>query len=136
MTTNDTPPDLDPAYVLNAAADLIERDGWSQHVLVEFDESRRIVGRCPLGAINTAIDAAIDATPCTASGNNKPIAFFHARGRLIDYLTATNNTTASKRTSARIPDWNDHPDRTQTEVVATLRAAAATPPEQQEAPTQ
>jgi len=84
------------ADVLNKAADLIERDGWTQGTY-QLDGKR-------------CVDGAISATSHDWSTwrNRK-----EARELLRDTIGAQI-----------LVDWNDAPGRTKTEVVAALRAAA------------
>ena len=112
-------PIFNPTHVLNAAADLIERYGWCQHAYFKFDQSGLLVGRCPLGAITEVMR---DNTP---PGFPRCVPSIIARNRLIDHLIAICERT---KFNAHVADWNDHPERTQADVIAALRAAAATPP--------
>ena len=91
----------DMRNVLNSAADLLEQDGWIQHYLYSAK------GRCILGAISDA----------TRRSKKRSGTAALARQHLHTHLNTTNAV-----------EWNDHPERTQTEVVAALRAAATTEP--------
>jgi hypothetical protein len=103
---------LTVADVLERAADLIEPEGaWTQGAYARSVYNRPIgnISRatcfCALGAMNVAAGA-------SAVNQDQPephIAFANAVG-IKDYLIAT---------------WNDAPERTQAEVVAKLREAAA-----------
>lgn len=80
---------------LTAAAELIERDGWCQYVSTN-NEGRR----CAVGAINVAA------------------------GR--DYSNSSYALWAMRQhIGESVAQWNDAPERTQAEVVAALREAAA-----------
>lgn len=95
---------------LNAAADLLEKDGWCQE-----DYANDSGQRCTVGAIyqmptgnQFSISEALSDAECSEAE---------------DYLTYYLAQTADV---AHIPSWNDEPDRTQAEVIETLRAAALT----------
>lgn len=98
--------------VLEAAADLLSKPGaWTQGAYARgkgnrpvnsADEAARF---CVLGAMNIAAGA----PKVNLDRNEAHIAFANATG-IPDYLIAT---------------WNDTPGRTQDEVVAKLREAAA-----------
>ena len=94
------------ADVLNGAADLIERDGWCQHRYRSIEG-----GRCLTRALADALDLPLDGL---ARWRNDPL-----------YLDAEE---ALRRITGRylLTGFNDHPDRTEAEVVAALRAAAET----------
>ena len=82
------------ADVLNGAADLIERDGWTRLVEVNSDGAH-----CTYGAMK--------AQP----------------GFDMSAVVWLQNFLSSHGPSS-IVGWNDHPGRTKAEVVAALRAAA------------
>ena len=83
------------AEVLNAAADLIEKRGWCQHLA--FDPDGR---HCALGAIW--------AQRCPGPLEREAVA-------------AVRRATGSPF----VGEWNDAPQRTKEEVVEALRKAAA-----------
>lgn len=90
------------ADVLNGAADLIERDGWTQNQYRSVDG-----GRCLSRAIGDCVPGHFDA------------AWWHSPlyEEAADYLRITIGRHF-------LAGWNDQPGRTQAEVVAALRAAA------------
>ena len=114
MTQEPTAPDLRDqmamaaltvADVLNRAADLIEPEGaWMQD-----NYTRNLQSFCPLGAI-----AHVAGVGCTHASQH-PASFALSR-----YLDPSDPSPG--RVVAR---WNDAPERTQAEVVAALRQAAA-----------
>jgi hypothetical protein len=93
------------ADVLNAAADLIERDGWVQG---------RYQGPC---GEHCMTDALIAACQVKEEKGEEASAWWRLYGRAADALETGLGTRA-------LPGWNDAPGRTQAEVVAALRAAA------------
>lgn len=105
---------------LRAAADVLERDGWTQgsfHRLV--DEGR--ICHCAEGAIAVASGRHEDVRPDPVSNSMvdwKPNT--DASARHWDALDAL----AEVIDAHNIPSWNDTPGRTADEVIAALRAAA------------
>lgn len=100
-------PAMTPQDVLNAAADLLERDGWTQG---RYRDGRAL---CALGAIGRACDA-VRAE----------------RGPYMDQvylLEAAAKAELNRRirggnsTHLGISYWNDRPERTLGEVLDTLR---------------
>lgn len=97
------------AQVLSDAADLIEPEGaWTQGAYARGKSRREVVNPkravcfCALGAINVAAGekrTGVDAVHYHS--------FFHKAAKISDVL-----------------DWNDAPERTQSEVVAKLREAS------------
>ena len=92
------------ADVLNGAADLIERDGWTQHQY-----------RGPNGE-HCVTDALMRAAGTQPGDSGAP-------GALVLYSSASL-TLAVEVHEGRLPIWNDEFGRTKAEVVAALRAAA------------
>lgn len=92
--------------ILNAAADLIERDGWCQGAF------RRNGKHCLLGAIAE-----------TVAGDARS-GFNHILAHNDDAREAVRVFLATVQCDLGVPHWNDKPGRTQTEVVAALRKAA------------
>lgn len=91
--------------VLSSAADIIERDGWAQHVMVDRD------GSC---CTEAALSLATSAYPLVALR-------VPARAALLSVLPERDlNVSAAQE----VADWNDSPDRTAAEVIAALRKAA------------
>lgn len=100
---------LSVAEVLDRAADLIEPAGaWMQNALSKYDIAGNPTCMCVIGAVL-----------------NVPGASFEAVDFLDKLLPPTK--VADKRPAAK---WNDAPERTQAEVVAKLREAAALAREQ------
>lgn len=92
--------------VLNQAADLIEK-GWTQKTLARNKQdqgcspnNKNAVAWCVMGALLRVTD------------------------RSITYFTALNTLRGQMELGTSINSWNDHPKRTQAEVVTALRAAA------------
>lgn len=105
-----------PAGLLDAAAEVIERDGWHQGNYAESNDPHAAV--CSLGAINRA--AGNDANTRSASG-----AAYDARIALAHDLGDDWQVEGCTHPAEIIAGWNDHPHRTADEVVAQLRASAA-----------
>lgn len=97
---------------LNAAADLLQKDGWIQEDYISSH------GRCTLGAIFQMQD---DARIGEAMRDSDGIA---AEAFLSKYLLDAGAVKHPIFTGTHIPSWNDEPGRTGEEVVETLRAAA------------
>lgn len=96
------------ADVLTAAADLIEPEGWwTQGATARTSTGERAVIAEPDAACWCMIGAVWEV-----AGWLGPIG--EAEGALLDLLGVGN-----------VARWNDAPERTQAEVVAALRAAAA-----------
>ena len=101
-----TPADLDePARLLLRAAALLEERGWCQNI--QEDGQGRM---CALGAINNAEGAGATnrGLPFTKAGRE-------ANARLCKAVGTDFFGPAM---------WNNHPQRTQAEVVSKLRAVA------------
>lgn len=110
--------------VLDAAADVIERQGWMQGAYGIVTDPERVIFRadgpvCAVGAINTAMWG--DPSPFYHLGDD----VIALRFRVIDAL---DSATAQGRVDSfaldRVVAWNDYTDRTRDEVVAAFRAAA------------
>ena len=85
--------------ILNRAADILEQDGWCQGTL------HRDTASCAVGAMVLAARRSL----------NGP--FQLATHQLERHLGRSGHVIS-------IPDWNNAPERTQAEVIATLRACA------------
>ena len=97
--------DQTPQAILNAAADLIERTGWTQgHYAHDKDghpcqpRSSSAVCFCALGALEAQ--------------------------RLNDEQMGSAHEELAWRVGASVSLWNDHPDRTKEEVIAALRGVS------------
>ena len=95
---------------LRAAADILERDGWTQGDLGECGGPKRLVG--------VAYYVASDGTEV----------LFERSGAAIHRAETSIKAFAAhvRVERAEIPTWNDTPGRTADEVIAALRAAADT----------
>lgn len=121
-----TPRDI--AKVLRDAADVIERNGWTQDQLydVEAEAAGKDPKDCPvclMGAINVASfgDPSWRGTPADFNeGAMKRLADWAALAA-VDHL---NDLYAGTAMEPVLSDWNDAPNRTQDQVTAFLRAAA------------
>lgn len=99
---------MSPDEVLDRAADIIDRDGWTQYCFL-FGRSV-----CAVGAMRLAIG--LPAIPqCEGVLPQDVAEFGQARAELRQ---ATGYTDITK--------WNDAQGRTKDEVTATMRATAAT----------
>lgn len=99
-------PHQTPADVLNAAADLLEKPGaWTQGAWKRGKSGREVRIYSPF-AVSFSVLGAIDHV---GGGFNSAI---HALKHLIGW-------------DIHLQDWNDQSERTQAEVVAKLREAAA-----------
>lgn len=95
---------MNTSEVLNAAADLIERDGWCQQ---RFHDT--LGGWCASGAclkVSGAWDGEIEDDDT----------IFDASDEALDVL--------EKRLQSYVPTWNDASGRTAEEVIQALRDAA------------
>lgn len=107
---------------LRAAADVLERDGWTQEVFHALADEGRIC-HCAEGAIQFVVGRHVALRPDVFSdsganwvvhyGVNAELRYEAAESALCDYID-----------SDAIPRWNDAPGRTAAEVIAALRAAA------------
>jgi hypothetical protein len=109
------------AEVLAEAADIIERDGWTQHHFHTPDGCHCALGAIGLASgehlnIRVADDGIVD-WDLPRYGDPGYDAACHAYTVARDALSA--------RVGIHVPSWNDADGRTQDEVVAELRAAAA-----------
>jgi len=105
------------ADILDKAAEIIEPEGaWTQHYYARGKSGNRVSSRraarcfCALGAINFA------------AGHNPDVDYIPAIHALEPFVKGED--------AFDVPDWNDAPERTQAEVVAKLREAAAKAREQ------
>lgn len=101
--------------VLARAADIIEERGWRQGWFVDPDTGCV----CAVGAMHVAVGLPPDASIYTSE--NSP------EWQLADAAWETFGRWLASKTgkpSESAGGWNDHPSRTQAEVVAALRAAA------------
>lgn len=90
---------------LRAAADVLERDGWTQHLYVDSNGCRCAAGAI-LGAIQPGATSDIDLSSDQEERYDAAWAVLWAEvGRGVQL-------------------WNDAPGRTAAEVIAALRAAA------------
>jgi hypothetical protein len=118
----------DIATILDRAADRLSKPGaWTQGAFSRgakgrVDDEENLTARrptcwCALGAI--AKEARVNpASNFVWSGQGRAPAAYRA-------LMAVLPRPADDDQSLDIPDWNDAPERTQSEVVAALRNAAA-----------
>lgn len=93
---------------LRAAADVLERDGWTQRTWKDSDGRR-----CAAQALCTVVEL----HTVKASGEFDVLSFDRDYGRALDALSQQVGMHA-------VTDWNDAPGRTAAEVIAALRAAA------------
>jgi hypothetical protein len=108
----------DIARTLEAAADVLERDGWVQRVAHHPDG-----GHCVLGAIalvtgyHRSLGSVSGKLPMVACCEENEGAMHEAAREFAEFIGHDG--------TANIPLWNDDPLRTPEEVVKTVRAAAA-----------
>ena len=99
---------------LRAAADVLERDGWTQGLYHRRRWFRRL--HCPSGALLRVIQPnAQDGTSLTSSNKER---WYEAVWAVQDHLFAAPGPGKT------LERWNDTPGRTAAEVIAALRAAA------------
>ena len=97
------------ADVLDAAADLLEKPkGWTQKTSARDFKGREVPASSPSATCFCVMGAIARVV-----GDNSSVRQSEARDRLRPLLP-----------TFYISDWNDAPGRTQSEVVAALRAAA------------
>lgn len=104
----------DPAAVLNAAADLIERDGWHQG---EFWPDH-----------GTAQIEYQTGMPCCPVGAMAVILGFTCSGQHPVGAAYTPAATLLRRLVPAIAGWNDALGQTAANVIATMREAARAAP--------
>ena len=113
MSKDRTPPsdDQTPQGILNAAADLIERTGWTQgfSALDSYGDSCYISS--PAATCYCAYGAVIKSHADLGGGRG-------LLGPAFDIFRANAQTTDG------VIDWNDQPGRTKEEVIAALRGAS------------
>lgn len=104
------------AEILDAAAALLERDGWLQTQERVFDRDGKVIGRCAVGAIHDAT-ATLKAENI-ADWEDIHAAMLNAKARVANYI---NLPGAPQRT---VVGWNDMPGQTQDRVCKALRVTA------------
>jgi len=103
---------MDTASVLNAAADLLEKPGaWTQGQMAVSKGGKVVLPGAPTAA------------RWCAAGAMRKVAFADP-GTLSNAYWLGMRQLSAAIGGKRITAWNDDPSRTQSEVVATLRAAA------------
>jgi hypothetical protein len=119
--------DTTPAQVMRDAALYLERHGWTQRALYRHTPGEAFPAACAIGALAIVVyGEPLDNvhTPDRAETG----LFTWVEGIFEDYLDAhdrlTNHDTEPPHQGLGISDWNDDAYRTQTDVIATLRAAA------------
>lgn len=103
------------AAFLEAAADLIEREGWTKGVSSRYaEDNKTVLGRCALGALES-VRKSLQAQYEVDSLDYRYFAMLHvhAARALKDEIGVP-----------LIGEWNDAEGRTAEEVVATMRTAA------------
>jgi hypothetical protein len=96
-----------PDEVLNTAADLLERDGWTQKRM--YDDGTR----CMVGAML-----------CAATGIESYVRMSDFTEDQLNVYQEGRQTVVELLGSFMLTGWNDTPGRTQEEVVQVLRDAA------------
>lgn len=100
--------------ILNAAADLIEKNGHTKGQYWDPDGCL-----CSLGAISRATTQALAANGYDYLGD----VALHAKDALALYIDPAGVESEQGNFSI-ITEWNDHPERTLDQVVAAFREAA------------
>lgn len=93
---------------LRAAADVLERNGWTQHT--NFDEQTGC--RCAMGALAFIASDGETSHDGVMRGTPRGVRLDAAAGQVVDLV------------SIGITVWNDADGRTAAEVIAALRSAA------------
>ena len=109
-----TPTPADIADVLDRAADHIDRVGWTQGDWCEATPGLR-PEESPVDA-DSALAVAVGAAPFTPGSGLTP-------AQAVAYHAAMN--ALHRHIRGGLIAWNDKPGRTQAEVTAVMRAAAA-----------
>lgn len=105
---------------LDAAADVIDVQGWCQNELVSTSG-----GVCALGAIQTAAAVGHRLPLWSATPDARQKQAQIAMMELGLYLTAEGHfTDVPEVLAGHVPTWNDDPVRTKDDVTDTLRRAA------------
>src|SRR5437016_6048334 len=100
---------MTPSEVLCKAADIIEEQGFHKGDLSQYNRPQNWGAACVVGAINTVISG----NPFFAG-----ITFGTYKSRLC---AATYELLRDYISTPLIDEWNDAPERTKEEVIATLR---------------
>ena len=98
--------DQTPQAILNAAADLIERTGWTQ-MYIACDKDGDSCDPCSPAAVCFCLLGALDAQ-CSDKEH-----WYSAHKLLLRRIIGPS-----------VSLWNDDPDRTKEEVIAALRGAS------------
>lgn len=115
---------LTTAEILDQAADVIERNGWTQVAFSETDPdtiytTTRDCPVCALGAMNVAAGLEPDAEP-----DERPVGAYRAFAEHLGLSVDADRGVIGFSTSIG-EDWNDAKGRTAEQVVTELRACAA-----------
>ena len=102
--------DQTPQDILNAAADLIERTGWTQGCSAR-DENDKKCGEEDPKAVCYCVYGAI-------AKSSQTLKYSKSLKLPFDILRDSAGITGG------IISWNDHPDRTKEEVIAALRGVS------------
>jgi hypothetical protein len=111
---------MNPAEVLEKAADLLETVGWVQgdevvYVIKEDDGLNTMVGLCARGACKMAVG--LDPEAIVWSHDNPPMKEFAAA---LSFL----NGAAGLAHEFSIVKWNDYPGRTAAKVIDLMKKVA------------
>lgn len=113
---------MTPAEVLARAADVIEERGWNRFGYVPDDADESNCPVCVLAAINVAAGRA----PTAGFFSSGTMALAQQAAEVLaDYLGMPEQARTLGVVDAIGEHWNDHLAGTETQVVTTLRAAAA-----------
>lgn len=126
----------DPADVLEAAADLLETDGWTQGKTRRWNEDGDIIGYCAIGAIQqvTGVYQTVDGVYQTVDGVCQTVDQHDYPTATIQWMNA--GIAAQQLLSGHLPlhplgwkypgvaQWNDAERRTAAEVIDLMKHTA------------
>ncbi|WP_432112824.1 DUF6197 family protein [Streptomyces sp. S1] len=117
---------MKPSEILDAAANIILRDGWHQGTYFAFEphdprevceEKNRTAPCCQAGAISrAAFGVALREGGLKEATDARVLAFSRASHYMLWHVQQTYNVTPI--------EWNDRPTTTKDDIVTALRGAA------------
>ncbi|MFG3705559.1 hypothetical protein ACGF7U_12615 [Micromonospora sp. NPDC047670] len=115
------PADLTPADILRCAARYLELHGWNQGTYYALTDNSPFPPACVTGAIGMAAYGRFTLMPADMTHDPGFGDYDRAVQYLVDYLDLHDENNHDDPTPF---GWNDRPNRTAAQVIATLRAAA------------
>lgn len=119
-TSSSNTSDGQVAADLRAAADVLERDGWTQDVFHCRAVNGTGISHCALGALAAAVSGNSEADPDEDTGAD----WWPRWDEASRVLAAEIGRSASPGWDLSVPEWNDLGEQTRGAVVGKIRAAA------------